>query len=99
MSAGYKDFQLLRRPVVTEKSYDGQARANQYVFRVARDASKPEIRRAVERIFDVRVERVQVLNLPGKPKRRGAHPGRRPGYRKAVVRLVEGDSIEVTEEA
>ncbi len=99
MSARYGDFNVLLRPVVTEKSYEAQGASNQYVFRVARDATKQQVRQAVERIFDVRVARVQVINMPAKPKRRGMHMGVRSGYRKAVVRLVEGDSIEVAEEA
>ncbi|RMH51702.1 MAG: 50S ribosomal protein L23 [Zetaproteobacteria bacterium] len=99
MSARYDDFQVLLRPVVTEKSYQAQAAANQYVFRVAPTATKLQIRRAVERIFGVRVERVQVANMPAKPKRRGMRMGRRSGYRKAVVRLVEGDTIKVMDEA
>ncbi|MDX8410105.1 MAG: 50S ribosomal protein L23 [Mariprofundales bacterium] len=99
MSARYGDFNVLRHPVVTEKSYEAQGKANQYVFRVAPDASKVDIRQAIERIFDVHVDRLQVMNMHGKPKRRGAHAGHRSGYRKAVVRLIEGDAIEVAEEA
>ncbi|MDQ6964456.1 MAG: 50S ribosomal protein L23 [Mariprofundales bacterium] len=98
MSARYGDFNVLLRPVVTEKSYGAQSASNQYVFRVVAGANKQQIRQAIERIFEVRVDRLQVINMPSKPKRRGAHAGRRSGYRKAVVRLVEGDSIEVTEE-
>jgi len=98
MSARYGDFNVLRHPVVTEKSYEAQGASNQYVFRVARDASKPEIKQAIERIFDVHVDRLQVMNIQGKVKRRGNHTGQRSGYRKAVIRLIEGDAIEVTEE-
>ena len=98
MSARYGDFNVLLRPVVTEKSYEAQGAANQYVFRVATGANKQQIRQAIERIFEVTVDRLQVINMPSKPKRRGAHAGTRSGYRKAVVRLIEGDSIEVTEE-
>ncbi|MDX8413625.1 MAG: 50S ribosomal protein L23 [Mariprofundales bacterium] len=98
MSARYGDFNVLLHPVVTEKSYEAQGAANQYVFRVAASANKQQIRQAIERVFEVRVDRLQVINMPSKPKRRGAHAGTRSGYRKAVIRLVEGDSIEVTEE-
>lgn len=99
MSANIHHFNTLRQPVITEKSYSGTGMANQYTFRVARNATKQQIKAAVESIFDVKVEKVQVLNLPGKPKRRGLRMGMRPGYRKAVVRLAEGESLEVTEEA
>jgi len=99
MSASYKHMNTLRQPVITEKSYIARAAANQYVFRVATDASKLDVKAAVEAIFEVQVEKVQVINVPGKEKRRGAHVGRRSGYRKAVVRLVEGQSIDPEEEA
>ncbi len=98
MSATFNDFSILRRPVVTEKSYAAQGSANQYSFRVARHATRQQVKRAVETIFEVDVARVQMINMPGKPKRRGAHAGRRPGYRKAIVRLAEGQSLEVSEE-
>jgi len=99
MSATYKHMNTLRQPVITEKSFIARSDANQYVFRVARDANKQDVKAAVQAIFEVDVEKVQVINVPGKEKRRGAHIGRRPGYRKAVVRLVEGQSIDPEEEA
>lgn len=99
MSAKYHHFNTLRKPVITEKSYTATGKANQYTFRVAPDATKTQVKAAVEAIFEVQVEKVQVINLPSKEKRRGAHAGTRSGYRKAVVRLVEGQSLEVAEEA
>jgi len=99
MSATYKHMNTLRQPVITEKSFIARSESNQYIFRVARDASKQDVKTAVQKIFEVDVEKVQVINVPGKEKRRGAHVGRRPGYRKAVVRLVEGQSIDPEEEA
>jgi len=98
MNATYEDYKVLQRPVVTEKSYAAQGANNQYTFRVARTATRQQVKRAVEAIFDVKVESVRVMNMPGKPKRRGLHEGRRAGYRKAVVRLAEGQTLEVTEE-
>jgi len=98
MSATFEDFTTLRRPVVTEKSYAAQGATNQYSFRVASSATKQQIKHAVESIFEVKVEKVQVINMPGKPKRRGAHSGTRSGYRKAVVRLAEGETMDVAEE-
>jgi len=99
MSANFSQYRILNRPVITEKSYQASGANNQYTFRVERSASKPKIKAAVEAAFDVKVEKVQMINLPGKPKRRGQHSGRRPGYRKAVVRLAEGYSLETMEEA
>ncbi|RLL53488.1 50S ribosomal protein L23 [Mariprofundus sp. EBB-1] len=98
MSANINNFDILREPVVTEKSYAGTGDANQYTFRIARDASKTQVKAAVEAIFEVEVDKVQVINMPSKPKRRGQHAGTRSGYRKAVVRLAEGHSLEIAEE-
>jgi len=85
--------------VITEKSYTARSEANQYIFKVATDATKQQVKEAVEAIFEVDVDKVQVINVPGKEKRRGMHVGRRPGYRKAVVKLVDGQSIDPEEEA
>jgi len=99
MSTAFENFRTLRRPVVTEKSYAAQGAANQYSFRVESTATKRQIKHAIESIFEVKVEKVQVINMPGKSKRRGAHTGFRSGYRKAVVRLAEGETLDVAEEA
>ena len=99
MSANREHFNTLRQPVITEKSYSASGDANQYTFRVATDATKRQIKDAVEAIFEVDVEKIQVINMPGKEKRRGIHTGRRAGYRKAMIRLAEGQSLEVAEEA
>lgn len=98
MSANINHFNILRRPVITEKSYTATGAANQYTFRVAREASKAQVKAAIEAIFEVNVDKVQVINMPSKPKRRGAQTGSRSGYRKAVVRLAEGQTLEVAEE-
>lgn len=98
MSANINHFNILRQPVITEKSYAATGASNQYTFRVSRDATKQQVKAAVEAIFEVKVERVQMINLPSKAKRRGNHFGTRPGYRKAVIRLAEGQSLEVAEE-
>jgi len=99
MSASYEHFNILKRPVVTEKSYNATGAANQYTFRVARDASKQQVKAAIEAIFDVKIEQVRVINVPGKARRRGLHAGMRPGYRKAIVRLAEGQTLDMEEEA
>jgi len=99
MSASYEHYNILKRPVVTEKSYNATGAANQYTFRVARDASKQQVKQAVEAIFAVNVEKVRVINVPGKARRRGLHSGMRAGYRKAIVRLAEGQTLDLEEEA
>jgi len=96
--ATFKQFNVLRRPVVTEKSYGAISANNQYTFRVAKEATKADVKASIEAVFDVKVEKVQVISIPSKEKRRGVHAGYRPGYRKAVVRLAEGHTLEVAEE-
>jgi large subunit ribosomal protein L23 len=86
--------QVLLAPVVSEKSYH-MINARQYCFRVHPDAHKLQVRQAVEAQFDVKVESVNIVAMPSKPKRRGAIKGRRPGWKKAIVKLREGDSIEI----
>ncbi len=99
MSASYEHYNILKRPVVTEKSYNATGAANQYTFRVASGASKQQVKRAIEAIFEVNVEQVRVINVPGKARRRGLHAGMRAGYRKAIVRLAEGQTLDMEEEA
>ena len=99
MNAKYHHFNTLRKPVITEKSYQATGEANQYTFRIAPDATKVQVKAAIEAIFEVKVEKVQVVNMPSKEKRRGAHTGTRSGYRKAIIRLAEDQSLEVAEEA
>lgn len=88
---------VIIRPVVTERSTDLEHEQNARVFVVARDANKLEIRRAVEELFGVKVEGVNTMNYRGKLRRMGRNVGRRPGYKKAIVRLAEGESIDVYE--
>ena len=87
---------VLIAPVISEKSYDF-LEEGVYVFRVHRSASKPEIRQAVESIFDVKVAKVNTLNRKGKTRRnrRNNTVGRRPDTKRAIVTLVEGDSIQI----
>jgi large subunit ribosomal protein L23 len=86
--------QVLIRPVVSEKSYE-QIAQNKYTFKVHEDAHKTQVRQAVEELFDVTVVRVNILKVQPKPKRRGLTRGTRPGWKKAVVQLKAGDSIEI----
>ena len=88
---------VLISPVVSEKSTRAADQNKQMVFKVLRDASKPEIRKAVEKMFDVTVTRVQVSNVKGKIKRFGQTMGRRSDWKKAIVTLAEGEVIDVFE--
>ena len=90
--------QILLAPVVSEKSYSGTA-DGLYTFKVHKDAHKTQVRQAVEQLFDVKVVRVNILKVQPKPKRRGAIRGVKPGWKKAVVQLRKGDSIEIFEGA
>jgi large subunit ribosomal protein L23 len=85
---------VLLSPVVSEKAAMA-AETQQYAFRVATDATKREIGRAVETLFEVEVDRVQVVNVKGKKKRFGQRPGTRQDWRKAYVRLKAGHSIDL----
>ncbi|MBX3702393.1 MAG: 50S ribosomal protein L23 [Steroidobacteraceae bacterium] len=82
-------------PHVSEKSARIGMLGNQYVFRVRTDATKPEIRAAVEYLFEVKVDAVRVVNQAGKAKRFGRTPGRRQDWKKAYVRLAAGQQIEL----
>lgn len=85
---------VLIGPHLSEKSTTASDRYNQIVFRVRRDATKSEIRQAVELLFEVTVEGVQVVSQPSKTKRFGRHYGTRPAWKKAYVRLAAGDDID-----
>ena len=86
--------EILLAPVVSEKSYS-LIEDRKYSFRVHQDAHKTQVRQAVEELFDVKVLRVNILMVQPKPKRRGAHKGVKPGWKKAVVQLRAGDTIEI----
>jgi large subunit ribosomal protein L23 len=90
--------QVLIKPVISEKSYQ-QIQSNQYTFQVHQDAHKTQVRQAVEQLFDVKVERVNIIKVQAKPKRRGQFRGTKPGWKKAVVQLRAGDTIEIFEGA
>jgi large subunit ribosomal protein L23 len=85
---------VLLAPHVTEKTSVGLQERNQYAFRVRRDATRGDVRRAVELMFDVKVAGVQVVNAPGKPRRFGGRIGRTQDWKKAYVRLAAGQSID-----
>ena len=86
--------EVLIAPVVSEKSYSLIA-DNTYTFLVHRDAHRLQVRHAVEELFGVHVERVNIAQVKPKPKRRGMVKGRKPGWKKAIVKIREGESIEI----
>jgi len=88
--------EIILKPVITERSMEliGE---NKYTFWVDRRANKVEIKKAIEELFDVKVEKVSTMNLKGKRKRMGRYEGRTPARKKAIVKLKEGDKIELFE--
>ena len=90
--------EVLLAPVVSEKSYS-LINDNKYSFRVHPDAHKTQVRQAVEELFDVKVQKVNIVKVQAKPKRRGMFQGSRPGWKKAIVELREGYEIEIFEGA
>ena len=93
-------YDVLRRPIITEKSRYQHTKLGQYTFEVAADATKPMIKEAVETLFDVTVEKVRVMNMPPKRKMQWRNRRlviRRPAYKKAVVTLAPGEVIEAFE--
>ena len=89
---------VLIAQVVSEKSYS-LIEDNKYSFRIHDDAHKLQVRQAVEELFDVKVERVNIVRVKSKPKRRGTSKGVKPGWKKAIVQLRTGDRIEIFEGA
>ena len=90
--------QVLLAPVVSEKSYE-LIDQRKYAFRVHPDAHKTQIRQAVEELFDVHVQAVNIVKVQPKPKRRGLIRGTKRGWKKAIVQVREGESIEIFEGA
>lgn len=90
-------YKIIKRPVITEKANLAKEEQNHLVFEVDRDANKVDIRRAIEELFDVRVIQIQTMVVPGKVKRQGRHWGKTPKWKKAVVKLAAGDSIDFFE--
>lgn len=88
---------LIIKPIITEESMDDMA-FGKYTFEVDKRANKSEIKKAIEEIFDVKVKKINTMNILGKEKRMGVHVGRRPSWKKAIVTLTEdSDSIEFFE--
>jgi large subunit ribosomal protein L23 len=93
-------YDILQRPIITEKSNYQAGDLNQYVFEVSRDATKQMVKDAVETVFDVDVARVNIINVPAKRSRRWRNRRvkvRRSTYKKAIITLEPGESIDVFE--
>jgi large subunit ribosomal protein L23 len=90
--------EVLLAPVVSEKSY-AQIAERKYTFKVHKNAHKTQVRQAVEELFEVEVQAVNIVKVQPKPKRRGVTKGTRPGWKKAIVQLREGNTIEIFEGA
>lgn len=86
-------FEVIRRPLVTEKTTLQKEGIRTLVFEVHRDATKPDIKKAVEKLFSVKVEQIRTANLPGKLRRQGRYQGHRPDWKKAYVLLKEGEKM------
>ncbi len=86
--------EIIIRPIITENSYD-MMEENVYTFEVAKDSNKVEIRQAIEALFNVHVTKVNTLNVKSKPKRLRQQPGRTRTWKKAMVTLAEGETIEL----
>jgi len=86
-------MKVLISPIVSEKSTRLADANRQFVFKVVKDASKPDVRKAVELMFDVKVDAVQIANVKGKIKRSGSSLGKRSDWKKAFVTLAEGHDI------
>lgn len=90
-------YNILIAPMLTEKGITLKEKDTKVLFKVARDANKIEIKKAVEEIFKVKVERVTTMNYKGKMKRFGRFEGRRPDWKKAVVTLKKGEKLDFIE--
>ena len=89
---------IVRRAMISEKGTRLREKQNGYLFEVARDANKIEIKRAIEAIFTVKVDAVRTMRVHGKPKRQGRYAGHRPDWKKALVTLKKGQTIEIFEQ-
>ena len=89
------DYEIIRRPLLTEKNMGRVETRNTYTFEVASDANKVEVRTAIEKLFDVKVKSVKTMNVRGKPKRRGLDFYMQGAMKKAVIVLQEGHKIDL----
>lgn len=87
-------YDIIRRPLVTEKTTSMQERCNQFCFEVAPTTNKVEVRKAVETLFSVNVQNVNILRMPSKHRRMFGRPGTTRPWKKAIVTLAQGETIE-----
>ena len=93
-------YEVLRRPLITEKSNFQSGKLNQYAFEVANEANRTQVKDAIEKLFDVKVESVNIINTPAKRGRRARSRRlmvRRAGYKKAIVTLQAGQTLQIFE--
>lgn len=88
---------IIKTSLVSERSTNLRTDQNKYIFRVDREANKLEIKKAVEELFKVKVDEVTTMRMYGKPKRMGRYEGRRSDWKKAIVKLKKGETIELFE--
>jgi large subunit ribosomal protein L23 len=93
------DYDIIKRPIITEKTNIQKETANQVTFEVDPRSNRIEVKRAVEKIFNVKVADIRTMHVNGKPKRRGRIMGRRRNWKKAIVTLMPGERIEFFEGA
>ena len=93
MIGNYRD--VILAPVITEKAANFAANKDKVVFKVKKDANKTQIKQAIEKIYDVKVEKVNTINVKPKKKRVGRYTGTTSAYKKAIITLAEGSKIEI----
>lgn len=86
---------LIRKPIITEKAGNAKDKLNKITFAVDPKANKMEVKKAVENIFKVKVDKINIINVKGKPKKLGRSSGKRADWKKAVVTVSSGQTIEV----
>ena len=91
-------YQVLLAPRMTEKTVLMAEQANQYVFKVAKAATKNQVKAAVETLFEVKVDQIRTVNVKGKQKNFGRRAGKRSDWKKAYIRLAEGQSLDASAE-
>jgi large subunit ribosomal protein L23 len=91
--------QIIKLPLITERSTQLKEKENKYVFMVAKNASKNQIKKAIEELFDVDVVKVNTAIVSGKLRRLGRYQGYRPDWKKAIVKLKPGQEIKIVEES
>ena len=88
-------YQMIKKPIVTEKAVSF-SQANKYIFGVSSRANKTEVRKAIEKLYEVKVKDVRMLNTTGKSRQVGRFEGWKPGFKKAIITLKDGYKIEIT---